>query len=125
MELKESLQKIATTFQEAYPETAKLAQLGLLISMSTAGKMLLFWPTCFRCFYNICKSVSFGILSDCERGFSCLKRIKTVQRNRLSQEILNSLMMVSIEGPEVEEFPYEKAAKLWASFRNRRIDLGL
>ena len=39
--LQESLQKLATDYQVAYPETAKLAQLGLLIPMSTAGNCLI------------------------------------------------------------------------------------
>lgn len=34
------------------------------------------------------------------RGVSCLKRLKTRLRSRLSQKMLNSLMLISINGPE-------------------------
>ena len=40
--LQDALQKLATEFKLAYPETAKLAQLGLLIPISTAGNCLIF-----------------------------------------------------------------------------------
>ena len=41
----------------------------------------------------------------------------------MSQDTLNALMMASIEGPSVPDFPYENACKLWGSLRNRKITL--
>ena len=55
--------------------------------------------------------------ADCERGFSALKRIKT----RLWNRILNHLLTISIEGPKLEEFDFEKAADIWGAQKNRRI----
>ena len=60
----------------------------------------------------------------CERGFSCLKRVKTHLRNRLSQEVVNALMMSAIEGPAVDHYPYQAEARQWNSMRNRTIDTG-
>ena len=64
------------------------------------------------------------VFVDYERGFSCLKRVKTHLRNRLSQEVVNALMMSAIEGPAVDDYPYQAAARQWSSMRNRRIDTG-
>lgn len=61
--------------------------------------------------------------SDCERGFSKLKLLKTRLRSRLVSQTLNALMMASIEGPPVESFPFVSAGKIWASIRNRKISL--
>ena len=68
--------------QAMFPNLAKIATIGLLLPMSTA---------------------------DCERGFSCLQRIKTDLRNRLSNKILNYLLSISIEGPSPPDFPYDEA----------------
>ena len=51
--------------------------------------------------------------ADCERRFSALKRIKTRLRNRLSNRILSNLLMISIEGPELKDFDFKKAADVW------------
>ncbi len=37
---------------------------------------------------------------EAERSFSCMKRIKTALRNRLLNININSLMNISINGPE-------------------------
>lgn len=60
--------------------------------------------------------------SCCERGFSCMKRIKSDWRGSLSNEMLNSLLHISIHGPEVKEYDAEKAVTKWwqSSFRTRR-----
>ena len=63
--------------------------------------------------------------ADCERGFSCLQRVKTDLRNRLSNKILNYLLSISIEGPSPDEFPYDEACDIWARWRNRRISVSL
>lgn len=51
-----------------------------------------------------------------------MKRINTVLRDSVSQEILNALMMVSTEGLDSKDF-YKRTANLWNSMTNRRIDL--
>ena len=78
--------------------------------------------------WMLCKLAAIGLLLpmstvDCERGFSALSRIKTDIRNRLSSKVLNHLVTISVEGLPPEEFPYDKACDLWASWRNRRIDV--
>ena len=90
------MSKLATNDQlkDMHPNLAKLATIGLVLPMSTA---------------------------DCERGFSALSRIKTDLRNRLSCKILNPLMTIAIEGPEPDNFPYERTCEIWARKRNRRI----
>ena len=67
--------------QDIFPNLSKLCAIAIVISMSTA---------------------------DCERGFSTLGRIKTELRNRLSPKILNALMTISVEGPDKEQFPFER-----------------
>ena len=59
------------------------------------------------------------LTADCERGFSAVKRIKTVLRNRLKTQTLDCLMRISVEGPELENFNFENAATVWGSLRNR------
>ena len=78
---------------DMFPNFAKIGPIGLVIPMSTA---------------------------DCERGFSALGRIKTDLRNRLSPK---ALMTISIEGPDDNEFPFERTCAIWSGWRNRRIVL--
>ncbi|XP_060601967.1 uncharacterized protein LOC132755178 [Ruditapes philippinarum] len=58
--------------------------------------------------------------ADCERGFSCLKRVKTENRNCLSVKVLNYLLAVSLQGPPLESFNFEKAVKAWKDKKPRR-----
>ena len=81
---------------EELKSLTKLAAIGLLLLLSTV---------------------------DCERGFSTLSRVKTDLRNRLCNRTLNNLLIISIEGPDTEDYPYDKACNLWASWRNRRIQV--
>ena len=39
-------------------------------------------------------------ISECERGLSCMSTVKTTLRNRLTNTILQGLMMASIHEPE-------------------------
>ncbi|PFX13734.1 Zinc finger protein 862 [Stylophora pistillata] len=65
-------------------------------------------------------------LSNCwpERGGSAIKRIKTRMRSRLTDDMLNALMHVSINGPSfgTEECTdiVQRAAEIWLSAKNRR-----
>ena len=61
--------------------------------------------------------------ADCERDFSQMKIIKTYLRNRMSQPTLDGLMRLVIEGPSVGEFPFDRAVKMWANQKNRRLKL--
>ena len=61
------------------------------------------------------------IISDCERGFSAMKRIKNETRNRMAEITLNSLMVVSIEGPPISQVDFKKIARQWHDIRHRRI----
>ena len=84
-----------TTFSSLYPTLSKLASIALIVPVSTA---------------------------DCERGFSTMNRIKTDPKNRLKTTTLDKLIRLSSEGPELDEFNFERAAMLWASKSNRRIN---
>ncbi|XP_060571778.1 E3 SUMO-protein ligase KIAA1586-like isoform X2 [Ruditapes philippinarum] len=58
---------------------------------------------------------------DCERGFSKQNLIKTCLRSRLSVKSLDRLMRITVEGPEIGQFPFDKAFKKWAAVKDRRI----
>ena len=79
-----------------FPNLTKLAAIGLLLPMSSV---------------------------DCEKGFSTLSRVKTDLRNRLNNKNLNHLLMISIEGPNPSDFPFDTACDKWAAMKNRRIDV--
>ena len=82
--------------KDIYPQLACLASLCLTIPLSTA---------------------------DCERAFSSMKRVKTPLRNRLKTSTLDSLLRISIEGPDLEDFNFDQALSTWTSIRNRRISV--
>ena len=62
--------------------------------------------------------------ADCERGFSTLGRIKTKLRSRLTNSSLNSLLMISMEGPPIQKFDVEPCLEKWRSVRNRSVSSG-
>ena len=70
------------TLRLLYPQLCKLAQICLILPLSTA---------------------------DCERGFSVMKRVKTPLHNRLNTRTLDALMMICIEGPDFSSFDFQKA----------------
>ena len=76
-----------------YPALSKLFSIALVLPVSTA---------------------------DCERGFSTMKRIKTVPRNRLSTATLDHLISISAEGPALDEFDFDQAVVKWGAKRNQR-----
>ena len=59
-----------------------------------------------------------------ERGASALKRIKTRMRSRLKNDILNTLLMISISGPDAKSKQCEElcneVAKKWKKKKDRR-----
>ena len=82
------------TYQTLYPILSKFAQIALALPVSNA---------------------------DSERGFSCMNRVKTQLRNRLSVSSLDTLLRISIEGPDISHFDFSSAVTEWSSLRNRRI----
>ncbi|KAM3850348.1 zinc finger protein 862-like [Diretmus argenteus] len=58
----------------------------------------------------------------CERGFSCLSRIKTDWRSSLRVDMMDKLMLVSLEGPTIQDFNAEGPLDLWweSAQRSRR-----
>ena len=84
------------TLGSLYPNLCKLAQICLILPVSTA---------------------------DCERAFSTMKRVKTPLRNRLNTKILDALLRIRIEGPDMSDFDFELALNNWAKLRNRRIKI--
>ena len=60
-----------------------------------------------------------------ERGASAIKRIKTRLRNMLKNDMLNSLLHISVNGPETEaniaKGIIRKAVKRWGEKKNRRM----
>ena len=83
-----------TSIQSLYPNLSKLASIAAIIPVSTA---------------------------ECERSFSAMKRIKTALRNRFKTTTLDCLMRVSIEGPSLSEFNFERAADIWQRMCNHRL----
>ena len=61
--------------------------------------------------------------ADCERDFSQLKLIKTILRNRMSETTLDALMRITVEGPKLQDFPFQRAVKLWAEKKSRRLKI--
>ncbi|XP_078587207.1 zinc finger protein 862-like [Branchiostoma floridae x Branchiostoma japonicum] len=59
--------------------------------------------------------------ADCERAFSTLKRVKTRLRSTLTTANLNHLLRISIMGPAMDSFDFDKAVARWGSLRNRRL----
>ena len=82
------------TISHLYPQLRKLAEIVLVLPVSTA---------------------------ECERAYSTMKRIKTALRNRLITVNLDRLMRISINGPDIQNFDFIKAATSWGSQRQRRI----
>ncbi|KAF0498865.1 zinc finger protein [Gigaspora margarita] len=50
-----------------------------------------------------------------ERVFSYQNNIKTKLRNRMSLKTLNDLLIISLNGPSLNLFDFEKAYDYWAS----------
>jgi len=46
--------------------------------------------------------------------FSQLKLIKTKIRNRLSEDTLDSLLRIAVEGSSPQDYPIQEAVELWA-----------
>ena len=63
--------------------------------------------------------------AECERCFSCLKRVKTYLKNALSQKKLNHLMILNIFEEETEELNLAEVANDFScQFDKRKEDFG-
>jgi hypothetical protein len=51
--------------------------------------------------------------SCCERGFKAMNRIRTDERTKLSNEVLNMLMMTAVNGVAVTEYDPQPAIQHW------------
>lgn len=56
-----------------------------------------------------------------ERGFSTMKRVKSDWRSSLVPSMLHRLMLISIEGPPLQEWNPDDAIARWYNDGNRRI----
>ena len=92
------MSKLATnaTMHQMYPELSKLAQICLIIPVSTG---------------------------DCERGFSAMVRVKTKLWNQMKNSTLNHCLRILIEGPHIEEFDFEKVLNSWKEHGHRCLIL--
>ena len=65
-----------------------------------------------------------AISTECERGFSDMKRIKSIQRNCLDENSLSNLLMIKPQGPTIEKFNPDPAIQLWLNKgqKSRRIN---
>ena len=96
--LRKFLQDLAfnNTLRDLFPQLSRLASIVLIIPVSTA---------------------------ECERCFSSMNRIKTDLRNRLNTSTLCQIMRTVLEGGELENFDFVKAAEIWSVMRHRRISI--
>ena len=62
--------------------------------------------------------------AECERAFSAQKRIKSDTRNSLSVERLFHLILISAEGPELEDFIADESVARWMSSKKRKHSEG-
>ncbi|XP_066219094.1 zinc finger protein 862 isoform X1 [Saccopteryx leptura] len=58
----------------------------------------------------VCMPIS---TSCCERGFSAMSRIRTDDRTKLSNEVINMLMMTAVNGVAVTEYDPQPAIQHW------------
>lgn len=96
--MKEVLKLIVAdrTTSHLYPQLRKLAAIALVLPVSTA---------------------------ECKRAFSTMNRVKTDLRNRLNTRNLDHLIRISINGPCLDDYDFNKTATSWGNKRQRRIKL--
>lgn len=99
MTMRQMLRLLCTnqSLHDLFPQVTKLSTIASLIPVSTA---------------------------ECERAFSAMNRIKTELRNRLKTSTLRFLIRISIEGPPLSDFNFERAADIWGGMCNRRLSVG-
>ena len=90
----------------------------ILTTLSSNETLLALYPILSR-FAQVALTLSVSN-ADVERGFSCMNRVKTELRNRLTVSSLDNLLRISTEGPD-KDFDFGAAVAKWSSMRNRRI----
>ena len=93
-EMLQMLSACGSALSTLYPNFSKLAQVCSLLPLSTV---------------------------DCERAFSTMRRIKSRLRSQMNNSTLNNCIRISMEGPSLENFDFEKSLDTWSKLRNRRI----
>lgn len=95
MSMKDFLRIFIKQYSDEFPEFSKLAKIASVLPISSA---------------------------DAERGFSAMKRIKTCARNRISEGKLKTLMMITLEGPDMSNSQdvIIRAHKIFQSCKIRR-----
>ena len=56
-----------------------------------------------------------------ERIFSQQNLIKNKLRNKMNINTLNNHLMILLNGPEIEDFDFEKAYEHWVNKKSRKI----
>ena len=84
--VEELLQLLHLNHADDFPNFLRIADWGLAIFLSAA---------------------------DCERDFNLLKLVKSVRRNRLSNQTLEQIMVIKINGPSCEDFLFDDALAAW------------
>ena len=84
------------------------------------------FPKIYYILYNkICKLALTAPVSVAtnERSFSKLRLIKNNLRSSIGDDRLDSLMILSVEKDVVDQLDMYKIATLWATLKNRRINI--
>ena len=90
----------------------------ILDLLSTNETLIVLYPILYK-FSQIALTLPVSN-ADAERGFSCMNRVKTELRNRLTVSSLDTLLRMSMEGLE-KDFDFDAAITKWSALRNRRI----
>jgi hypothetical protein len=61
--------------------------------------------------------------TDCERGFSTFKRVKTTHRASLSPPVLTAILTVGMLGPLIEKVDINYMVKIWHKEKPRHSQL--
>ncbi|CAH1242282.1 Hypp6533 [Branchiostoma lanceolatum] len=56
-----------------------------------------------------------------KRAFATIKRLKARLRSTLTTANFNHLLRISIEGPAIDSFNFDKTVARWGSMRNRQL----
>jgi len=57
--------------------------------------------------------------NECERTFSRYNLIKTEVRSSLSTETMEQLLLIGLNGPQIDKFTFYEAIETWKSMKNR------
>ena len=69
---------------------------------------------------EIVYSIPFSSV-ECERGFSKQNIIKSDLRNRLSNNTLHLLLLISLYDIQIQDFDFNQALTIWLKMRKRKV----